>query len=97
MARRSRSIERRLRGLSVWEEEDEAAAVVAQRRNGSGNGLANPLLRGAINSLIRTVHCPLQKVTYAPHDPQSTCHRLRGIPGRQPKALPVGRHVDLQA
>ena len=48
MARRSRSIERRLRGLSVWEEEDEAAAVVAQRRNGSGNGLANPLLRGAI-------------------------------------------------
>ena len=49
------------------------------------------------NSLIRTVHFPLQKVTYAPHDPQSTRHRLQGIPGRQPKALPVGRHVDLQA
>ena len=56
---RSRSIERRLRGLSVWEEEDEEAAVFTQRKNGNGNGLANPLLRGAITRSYKrcTVLC----------------------------------------
>ena len=47
MSEKSRSTKKRLRGLSVREEEDEAAAFVAQRRNGSRSGLANPLLRGA--------------------------------------------------
>ena len=40
------SAKRRLRELRVWEEEHEATAFVAQG-NGSGSGLANPLLRGA--------------------------------------------------
>ena len=46
MSEESRSTKRRLRGLCVWEEEDEAAAFITQRRNGSGSGLANPFLRG---------------------------------------------------
>ncbi|KIJ93915.1 hypothetical protein K443DRAFT_111345, partial [Laccaria amethystina LaAM-08-1] len=57
--------------LTAWR---EAAAFVAQRRNGSGSGLAN-FERGN-NSLIQTAHCPLP-----PHDPQSTHHRLQCNPG----------------
>ena len=50
--------------------------------NASGNKLANLLLRGTIARF---------------YERRSTHHRLQGNPRRQPKALPVGGHVDLQA
>jgi hypothetical protein len=36
-------------------------------------------------------------VSYAPHDPQPTNHRLPGNPRRRPEAPLAGCHVDLQA
>ena len=80
----------------MWEEEDEAAVFIAQRRNGH-KGTGKSTFERGYNSLIRTAHCPLQKVSYAPHDPQSTRHRLQVNRRPQPKALPVGGHVDLEA
>ena len=50
--------------------------------SGSGTGLANPFLRGAIAHF---------------YERWSAHHRLQGKPRRQPKALLVGGHVDLQA
>ena len=43
----------------------------------------------------RAVLC--RKAPLPLHDPQPTHHRLLGNPKRQPKSLPVGGHVDLQA
>ena len=73
-----------------------AASCVCELRPALYVPIGESTFERGYNSVIRTVHCPLQKVTYAPHDPQSTRHRLRGIPRRQPEALPVGHHVDLQ-
>ena len=66
----------------MYKEEDDAAAFVAQRRNRSELAHTDGALSSA-ESLLCTSW--------------STHHRLLANPKRQPKSLPVGGHIELQA
>ena len=84
----------------MWEEKDKAATFIAQRRNESGSGLKNTFSRGATT---RSYERPLSSAESLLCTSRSSINesthrgRVHGNPGPQPKALPLGGQVELQA